>query len=297
MDVIKCTNLVKAYGRKRALDQLTATIPENTITGIVGRNGVGKTTLLKIITGFTRETGGEIRVFSEYPFNSLRVSAQTVFIDDLLTFSNTLSLLDILKEGERFYPRWQMDLAKRLLAYFELDENAVHSQLSKGKTSTFNVIFGLATRSALTIFDEPTTGMDASVRSDFYRALLKEHVAQPRTFLISSHHIDEIEPLVEHILLIDQGQTKLHMEMDELRTYLVGITGRTELLKHWVRDREVFMERRIGETDTMIVVKNEVDEAELEKFGFQAEPISVSDACVYLTNRHKGGIDDVFTRS
>lgn len=200
----------------------------------------------------------------------------------------------MLKEGERFYPNWQMDLAKKLLAYFELGEQMVHNHLSKGKKSTFNAIFGLATRSSLTIFDEPTTGMDASVRTDFYRALLKDYLAHPRTVLISSHHVDEIEELLEYVLLIDQGKTKLHMEIDELREFLIGVSGRTELIEQWVKDRDVFFRRRIGDTETYLVIQNDVDANELDKLGCRIESISSSDACVYVTNKHKGGIDDVF---
>lgn len=294
MEVIKAANVSKRYGGRLALDSLTASISANSITGIVGRNGAGKTTLLKIIAGYTQQTSGDIEVFSEHPFNSLHVSANSIFMDDFLTFPNTLSLVDILEEGERFYPNWQMDLAKKLLHYFELGEQMVHDHLSKGKKSTFNAIFGLATRSALTIFDEPTTGMDASVRSDFYRALLKDYLAHPRTILISSHHVDEVEELLEYVLLIDQGKTKLHMEIDHLRAYLIGVSGRTEIIEQWIKDREVFYRRRIGDTETYIVIENNEEAKELEKLGFRVEPISSSDACVYVTNKHKGGIDDVF---
>ncbi|HLR14265.1 MAG TPA: ABC transporter ATP-binding protein [Bacillota bacterium] len=296
MEAIKCTNVVKKYGGRLALDHLSTEIPTNSITGIVGRNGAGKTTLLKIIAGLTRETSGDIQVLGAHPFNSLQVSANSIFIDDVLSFPNTLTLLDILKEGERFYPNWQMDLARRLLEYFEMPEQMVHSYLSKGKKSTFNAVFGLATRSPLTIFDEPTTGMDASVRSDFYRALLKDYLAHPRTILISSHHVDEIEDLLEYVLLIDLGKTKLHKEIDDVRSFLIGIYGRTELLEHWVKEREVYYRRRIGDTETYVVIENHVEKEELEKLGFKTEAISCSDACVYVTNQRKGGIDDVFTR-
>lgn len=295
MEAIKCTNIVKKYGERIALDHLSAIIHKNSITGIVGRNGAGKTTLLKIIAGLTRETSGDIQVLGEHPFNSLRVSANSIFIDDVLEFPNTLTLLDIFKEGERFYPHWQMDLARRLLEYFEMPEQIVHNHLSKGKKSTFNAIFGLATRSPITIFDEPTTGMDASVRSDFYRALLKDYLTYPRTILISSHHVDEIEDLLEYVLLIDRGKTKLHKEIDDVRSFLIGISGRTELLEQWVKDREVFYRRQIGETNTYLVIENDVEKQELEKLGFKTEAISCSEACVHVTNRHKGGIDDVFT--
>ena len=83
MSVIECQDLTKTYfGGKTALNGLTVSIEENKITGLIGRNGAGKTTFLKIIAGFLRETSGEVTVFSERPFNSLKVSANSIFIDD-----------------------------------------------------------------------------------------------------------------------------------------------------------------------------------------------------------------------
>src|SRR5690625_885506 len=212
MNIIECNQLTKSYGQLKALDHLSITIQENKITGLIGRNGAGKTTLLKTLAGYWRETSGEVKVFSEKPFDNLNVSANAIFIDDQIKFPESLTLMEILKQGENFYERWDMGFAKRLFKYFSFDEKQVHNNLSKGKISTFNVIFGLASRCALTMFDEPTTGMDAAVRKDFYRALLKDYLANPRTIIISSHHLDEIEDLLEDVLLIDQGNKYLRSE-------------------------------------------------------------------------------------
>ncbi|MGO4886675.1 ABC transporter ATP-binding protein [Anaerobacillus sp. MEB173] len=204
--MIECNELTKTYGGKKALNNLSFMIEENKITGIIGRNGAGKTTLLKIIAGFLRETSGEIKVFSEKPFNSLTVSANMIFVDDQMSLPTTLSLQEILEVAATFYKNWDMELAQRLFDYFSFHRDQRHSSLSKGMKSTFNMILGLSARCPLTIFDEPTTGMDAAVRADFYRALLKDYIAYPRTILISSHHLDEIEDLLEDVLLIKEGE-------------------------------------------------------------------------------------------
>ncbi|MGB4043226.1 MAG: ATP-binding cassette domain-containing protein, partial [Thermacetogeniaceae bacterium] len=86
MDVISCQELTKTFGRVRALNNITFTIGQNRITGLIGPNGAGKTTLLKIIAGFLRASSGEVRVFSEDPFNNLKVAANMIFIDDQMRF-------------------------------------------------------------------------------------------------------------------------------------------------------------------------------------------------------------------
>lgn len=297
MKVIECKDLTKTYFRRKVLNNLSFTIEENTITGLIGRNGVGKTTLLKIIAGFIKETSGDIEVFSERPFDSINVSLNSIFVDDQMSFPPALQLYELLGEANRFYPNWDMELAKRLINYFSFDLKHYHNRLSKGKTSTFNAIVGLAARPSLTIFDEPTTGMDAAVRKDFYRALLKDYIAHPRTIIISSHHLDEIEDLLEDVLLIKDGRNHLHMPMEELKEWGIGLKGETTVIQELVKDREIVYEKLIGGNTLYVVVRNDFSEADLQKAkfaGVEMTAVSPSDLCVYLTNETKGGIDDVF---
>src|SRR5699024_9199949 len=215
MTIITTEALTKSYLRSQALQDLSLRIKQNTITGLVGRNGAGKTSLLKILAGQIRPTSGSVRVLNEEPFNNLFISSQTILISDDLKFPSTLSLEEILQMGESFYPKWDMDFALKLFSYFYFNKENFYYELSKGKRSTFNIIFGLSTRSSLTLFDEPTSGMDAAVRKDFYQILLKEYLDQPRTIIISSHYLEEIENLLEDLLLIDQGKKVLHLPIDE----------------------------------------------------------------------------------
>lgn len=300
MDVIQCNNLSKTYRKLQALNNLSFTIPENTITGLVGRNGAGKTTLLKIIAGFIQKTSGEIRVFSEKPFNNLKVSANMIFVNDNMPLPSFLSLADLLRLASSFYKNWDWNLALGLFEYFQFNETQLYRSLSKGKKSTFNIIIGLAARCPLTIFDEPTTGMDIAVRKDFYRALLKDYITYPRTIILSTHLLNEIEDILEDVLLIDEGEKRLHMSISDLKEFAVGLRGKTELVKEIPGNKEVFFEEKIGKDTTYLVVKNSFDAGILERAKFQGiEILSVAsdDLCMYLTGRSKGGIDDVFNRS
>ncbi|RIU91956.1 ATP-binding cassette domain-containing protein [Oceanobacillus picturae] len=295
MNVVECEKVTKKQGSVVALNELNIQIKKNTITGLIGRNGAGKTTLLKILSGLWRPTSGHVEVLNVNPFNSLTVSANVAYIDDSMDFPNTLTLSEILQAGKRFYGNWDSQLAERLFEYFSFHPDQLHTHLSKGKASTFNMIFGLAARCEITLFDEPTNGMDASVRKDFNRALLKDYLAHPRTMIISSHHLEELEELLEDILVIKNGKALLHEPIDVIRNYAIGLTGRSELVRQWVTDKQVLYTEEVGANTCYAVVKSEgIPLEKAKQLGMKVTPVSASDVCVYLTNRTTGGIDDVF---
>jgi len=300
LGVIECSGLTKTFGSIKALNNLSFTIEENTITGLIGRNGAGKTTLLKLIAGFTKNTSGEISVFNENPFNNLKVSANTFFADDNMVFHPSLNLLEILQAASKFYPNWDNKLAKGLFKYFQLDPKQHHSKLSKGQESTFNMIIALCSHSAITIFDEPTTGMDAPARKDFYRALLKDYIAYPRTILISSHLLSEIEDILENILLIKDGTKVLQLPAVALKEMAVGLRGESKLLDIFINNREIIYSEIMGNNQKFVVIKNDFTEIALQNLkvsGIEMSHISTDDLCTYLTTKSGGGIDDVFNRN
>lgn len=298
MNVIECSGLTKTYGRIQALSSLSFNIEENKITGLIGRNGAGKTTLLKIIAGFLYQTSGEIKVFSNPPFNNLSVSSNLIFIDEKMTFPDSLRLTDILESAAGFYENWDTELAKRLFDYFALNPRQSHGGLSKGMKSTFNMILGISAHCPLTIFDEPTTGMDAAVRKDFYRALLKDYLQFPRSVILSSHLLNEIEDILEDVLLIHEGQKRMHIPISELKAYAVGLRGKAALIDDLIKGREIYHREGFGKDSTFVAVRNDKHDLRLNEAvgrGVEVSPVSADDLCVYLTARNKGGIDHVFT--
>ena len=118
MTVIDCQNLKKRYKRMNALDDITFQLEGQKITGLIGRNGAGKTTLLKVLAGFIRENSGDVKVFSNKPFNNLRVSANSILVDDQMSFPDSLTLADILEAAPGFYKRWDTELATNLISVF-----------------------------------------------------------------------------------------------------------------------------------------------------------------------------------
>ncbi len=297
MKVIECRVLTKRFGRTKALNNLSFDIVENTITGLVGRNGAGKTTLLKIMAGYLQKTEGEIKAWGEDPFNNLQFSANMIFIDDNMPMPQTLSLMEILDWGSKFYNNWDMDIARGLLDYFSLAPGQFHQYLSRGLKSTFNVILGIAARCPLTLLDEPTTGMDAAVRKDFYRALLKDYLQHPRTIIVSSHLLNEIQDILEEVLLIREGAKCLHMSISDLKEYGIGLLGRREVLEKIVEGEEILHREELGEGTCYYVVRNTLKDQKIKEAklaGVEIKAVTAEDLCVYLTAGKKGGIDSVF---
>jgi len=294
MNVIDCQKVSKGFRRTNALVDITFQLTEQKITGLIGRNGAGKTTLLKIMAGFTKHRSGEVSVFGKNPYNNLMVSANSILVDDQMTFPDSLTLEEILQSAPAFYKRWDAQLAARLFQYFSLDSKQQHSKLSKGARATFNMIFGLSTRCELTMFDEPTNGMDEAVRTDFYRALLKDYIAHPRSILISSHHLAEIEHLLEDILLIHKGKVVFHESLDKVKEYAVAVQGPIADVERWTEGEEILHSKRVDAQRLYVVVKDnsKLESARLEGAVIQALP--ASEVCMYVTSETKGGIDDVF---
>lgn len=294
MKTIECREVKKKYSNMNALEDITFELSDQKITGLIGRNGAGKTTLLKILTGFIMPSSGEVCVFGRNPYNDLLVSANSILVDDQMTFPDSLNLEEILNLAPTFYKKWDAELAKRLLNYFKINPKLKHSNLSKGASATFNLIFGLSTHCELTMLDEPMNGMDEAVRTDFYRALLKDYIAHPRSILISSHHLAEIEHLLEDILLVHQGKVILHQSLDEIRDYAVGLQWTTADLDKWTAGEEIYYSKQIDAERKYVVVKNTSTIEKACAEGASIQSLSASDVCMYVTSDTKEGIDDVF---
>lgn len=292
MNVIQCTNLRKSYGKIQAVADLNVEIEENKITGLIGRNGAGKTTLLKLIAGHLRPTSGELRVFARAPFNNLVVAANLFFMDDTLTFPDSFTLGDIFIQLSPFYPNWHNSLAHDLFNFYNLNPQQPHSNLSKGSKSAFNSILAIASRCPLTLFDEPTTGMDSAVRKAFYRFLLRDYLEYPRTILLSSHLLSEIEEILEDILLLDNGKMLLHLPVLELKELAVGIRGNASVAHSFLQGLEIIYEENFAKDAYIVLRKALIQDrlAQIQQSGLEVLPVSTDDLCIYLTAKTKGGI-------
>lgn len=287
--VIKAEHLLKSFGNKQVLCDLSFQIPENSITGLIGRNGSGKTTLMKILAGQLQKTEGSVFVFGEEPMDNLKILQQLIYSYHHYDYSKYFNLDMILQNYSLLFPHFDLNFAHKLMNYFELHKKMKYDTLSQGMSSTFNFLCAIACRTKLTMLDEPVLGMDAAIRKEVYEILIRDYMEYPRTIIISSHLLMELEPLLSDLLLIEKGNKVLHGNMDEIRGSAYRVDGEEAKLTDFIKGKQV-LTRKEGPLQSFAIlfepcterVKQEAENRELELSAVKAE-----DLCIYLTKQEK----------
>ncbi|WP_433833482.1 ATP-binding cassette domain-containing protein [Actinoplanes sp. CA-015351] len=284
---IQTTDLRIRYGDTEALHGLDLDLPAGKIYGLLGRNGAGKSTLLSALAGFRKPSAGTILVGGQPVFENVRVTTQICLIrEDGGVGDPTDSIGDILEMAKYLRPTWDDTYAGELLDRFALPRKKTLIALSRGQRSAFGVVVGLASRAPLTMFDEAHLGMDAPTRQLFLDELLRDYLANPRTFVISTHLIEEQSPLFEDVLIIDRGRALLHEELDELRTRGVSVTGAAEVVEDFVSTMTVLGRQRLGPT-LQAMVYGTLDDDQRRRaraHGLELGPVGVQDLFIHLTS-------------
>ncbi|WP_216387190.1 ATP-binding cassette domain-containing protein [Arcanobacterium phocae] len=202
-----------SYLRHRALESVSTTFEAGTITGLLGRNGCGKSTLSMVLAGQLKHTGfvqmqWDGQTSSSPIWNNRDLMRQVALVSDETSVLTEQKMNNTIALWQATRPDFDRDFCLELLDQWAIDPKRKPKKLSRGQKSAFFASLGLASRCPLTIFDEVHIGMDAVVRQEFYDALLADYVKHPRTIIISSHLVNEIEDIIENVVILDHG--KLH---------------------------------------------------------------------------------------
>ena len=192
--VIEVRNLRKTYRDVRAVDDVSFAIEKDTIYGLLGRNGAGKTSIMSILTAQNFPTSGEVRVFGEDPYENARVLGRMCFVRESQKYPDDAKPLHAFRAARLFFPNWDKALAHRLIGEFQLPLKRRIKKLSRGQLSAVGVIIGLASRAEITFFDEPYLGLDAVARQIFYDRLIEDYTEHPRTGIRLFVHHDATAP-------------------------------------------------------------------------------------------------------
>ena len=290
-EVVRTFNLEKRYGKTMALNGLSVSIAENSITGLIGRNGSGKTTLMRILAGVLDKTRGDALVFGSAPMDNLPVLNRLVYTYHDVAYEQNLNLKSILSIYKIMFANFDTVFAGKLMDYFDLSEKMKYKNLSQGMRSIFNFICALACRAELTMLDEPVLGMDVTVRKSAYEILLRDYFEYPRTFIISSHLLSEIESLLSDILLIEQGAAVLHRPIDEVRNSAYRIDGSQAAVERFAAAKnQNIIAQTLGDIVSYAVVYEPITEMAVESAkaqGLTVSSVRAEDLCVYLTRQKK----------
>ncbi|MBP3044561.1 ABC transporter ATP-binding protein [Arthrobacter jiangjiafuii] len=289
MNVIQTRGLTRRYRDQLALDNVTLNLEPNRIYGLLGRNGAGKTTLMSILTAQEFASSGEVRVFGADPFENEHVLSRLCFVRESQKYPDDFTICNALDAAALFFPRWNKDLAQTLLEDFQLPQPKKHriKKLSRGQLSAVGVIIGLASRAELTFFDEPYLGLDAVARQLFYDRLLTDFAEHPRTVILSSHLIDEVANLLEHVIVIDHGRIVMDDEVDSITGSAFAVAGSSAAVEKFVGGRPVLHRDGLGALAS-VTVDTPLGDGDRElalALGLELAPVSLQQLVVRRTLR------------
>lgn len=285
---IEITNVTKKYGNKTALNDLSLTLEENKIYGLLGRNGAGKTTLMRLLAGYMLPSSGNIFINGQKPFDNRDILKEITLINESNNFMKSFKIKDTLKLASLFYPNWSKETADRLLKVFHLEGNLKVKGLSKGMESALGIIIGLASRTKITIFDEPYIGLDASARYTFYDILLEEYEAYPRTIILSTHLIDEVSNLFEEVILIKDGELLFHHTTEELLELTLQVSGNKNAVNSFIHGKHVIHQAELAGQKAATLFGSKYSKQEAKELGLTVEPTNLQQLMVYVTDEQGG---------
>jgi ABC-2 type transport system ATP-binding protein len=282
---IDVRNLTVRFKDVVAVDDVSFTLEGGKIYGLLGRNGSGKTTLLSVLAGFRPVREGKVLVGGMEPFENGAVTEKVCLIRERGNAHDGVTVKDVLNDARVFRPDWDEKYADRLLDMFQLPRKKTVSRLSRGQQSALGITVGLASRAPLTILDESYLGLDAPSRYAFYDELLRDYMEQPRTFVISSHLIEEIGRLFEEVLILDRGRLLSHQETDTLVRAGVAVTGPAHLVDEVTDGLTVLSQQQLGGTKSTAVYGDisEDRRAWARTEGLEIGPLGLQDLFVHLT--------------
>ena len=284
---IELRDLTQRFDDVTAVDGMSLRVEPGKIVGLLGRNGSGKSTLLSLLAAFRKPTSGTVLVDGADPFENPSVCARTCLVRESGDVIQTERVRNVLDLSRRLRPTWDPALAARLVARFELPLETRVQHLSRGQRSALGIVIGLASRAPLTMLDESYLGMDAHNRQAFYEELLRDYVEHPRTFVLSTHLIDEVAPLFEDVIIIERGRLLLHESADELRARGSAVIGPTPTVESFTAGMQRLSEQRLGGTSSVVVYGELTGEqrAEARRLGLELDPIGMQDLFIHLTGR------------
>jgi len=216
--VIQIENLVRRFRRAEALNGVSLSVPRGCVYGLVGENGAGKTTLIKHILGALKPQQGTVRVFGKDPVkDAVAVLADIGYLSEGRDMPSWMTIRQLLRYTAAFYPKWDPAFAQQLLADFGLDLGQKVRHLSRGKRALAGLLIALAHRPALLVLDEPSSGLDPIVRKDILSAIVRTVADEGRTVFFSSHLLDEIERVADHVTILTAGRVALSERLDTIK--------------------------------------------------------------------------------
>lgn len=213
--MIKLTNVTKKYGTKLALNQVNLELTKGKLIGLVGENGSGKSTTLKLIAGLSHPTSGDITVNGEKV--SRNIASSVAYLSELDAYYRFFNVEQAIEFHASQFPDFDMEKAYNIMTFMKLDPKKKLKHLSKGNRGRVKIVLALARKAPIVLMDEPFSGLDPMVRNSIVKGLISFVDLEHQLILITTHEIREIETILDEVIAIKAGNIVAHRNVDDLR--------------------------------------------------------------------------------
>ena len=279
--MLELKNVSKSFGKFKALDDLTMTIPQGSVYGLVGPNGAGKTTAIRHITGVYRPDEGEITMEGLPIFENPQVKQAIGYIPDEIFYFSSATLKDMAKFYRGLYPRFDMALFQRLSEVFQLPTGSPIRRFSKGMQKQAAFQLTLSIRPDVLVLDEPVDGLDPVMRRQVMSLILAEVAERNTTVLISSHNLRELEDVCDHVGIMNHGKMLLERSLADMQ----GNTVKLQMVGDVPEGLEILHQSSTGRLQTLVVRGNAREvEAQVEAsepMFYDILPLSLEEIFIY----------------
>jgi len=235
-------NIIKKYGSKRALQDVTVSIPRGKVIGLVGENGSGKSTLLKLMAGLLTPNSGTA-TFDGQPITR-RIASHIAYMSDTDEFYTYFNVQQLINFYESQFEDFDVAKAKEILQFLNVSLTSKIKSLSKGNRGRVKIAVTLAREADVYLLDEPFSGLDPMVRDDIAKGLIRFTDPERQTVIMSTHEIREVEPLLDEIIVMRGGRMIAQEAVDEIRDFY-GVDA-TSWMVSLFKDQQQYVERELG---------------------------------------------------
>lgn len=286
MSMLEVSHVSKSYGSKSVIADVNLAFEENKIYGLLGRNGAGKSTLLNIITDRIFPSSGEVKIDSENVADNDSKLGLMYLMSEVDLYPNGAKLSQIVKDSELIYGGFNHKLADKMIAEFKIDMGQKFGKLSTGYNSIFKLILALCLLVKFVILDEPVLGLDANHRELFYTELLDSYADNPRTFILSTHLIEEVANIISDVIILDQGRIILNQPVEDVLAKTHSVVGQKNEVEEYTKGLNVVGHDDMGNIRANYVY-GDLDDRRLPDT-VQLSNFDLQKLFVFLTNQYEG---------
>lgn len=272
-NILEISNLSKKISNKFEIKNLSFELKKGYVTGLIGSNGAGKTSLIKLIMGLYKKDNGSIKIFDmELEDNETMIKQHIGYVADTPHYIEKMSLEKNAKLIKPFYPDWDEDLFNKYINFFELDSQKYFSELSKGMKIKFALTMALSHNPDLLILDEPTAGIDPIFRREILDLLYDFVSDSEKSVLISTHITSDLDKIADYLLFMDEGEIVMNGIKDDILSSYSIVKGSKEQLSDSIKQNSLSYKLDLDSFESLVKM-DEIDFSNTDNLSFNKPTI------------------------